>query len=734
MDERADLLQDLIAALSRYFGKDLAHDDVSFHLVGGDCEDEEIPHEALMDEWHPAKGGRHVFQVHFRHRAASSHRTHGLLRGKVETPKTAVLDVPQKNDRQIPTGGESVAPVNGSIADLHVQAMLASELQSDDPNSRDGAPPRKRMRSSLPIEPGLTGGKLDTEDSAVRTRRPSVKKSIEMQGGSAKGKTRKSHDLESTLQSSPTSHKQTAAKKLGAARKGDVTGAVSPTSEHNSAAKRKRTSLTAASYPATPIQTPRATTKGRVSKKDLMARIDFVFVEGTKGLFAPKKLPITNTLVSIGTDFQDVRKIAEDEVSKVLKKDQVTAKLCRSDKLSVTCSTQLYTRRGSAANNTVVLSADSVGTLADFVKQEHAISPFDFTMEVTLYLEKDGKRLIDVSAQVAELAKAAEVKDISEEEDGSVEGDTAGQRDSEEQETPPSEGTARYIRLGSTDWSDKLDPNEVPIDYALVAELNAAGTKVVDLLEVFTWDFGDFCIGDCNTAKVTLFRKDDYVYLPQYAGARTGKQLTERVELILKAGGVPPATTKRAAGMHGGKALDLNTTVPFQPAISYETFDPIEYDLSADIGSKGIDVVVEFVDCLPSDSTSNKERAAITFEKNAQYTFSATKDTAAKIVKWLLKEMRSWDATKTKQPSGAKKGKPERDTSALFCEPLKESWELELWVMPQRHGPQKLFRFPSGLEEDGGLLSQFLSQKRADKGERNLYMEAHVVPRRLEGE
>lgn len=64
------------------------------------------------------------------------------------------------------------------------------------------------------------------------------------------------------------------------------------------------------------------------------------------------------------------------------------------------------------------------------------------------------------------------------------------------------------------------------------------------------------------------------------------------------------------------------------------------------------------------------------------------------------------------------------DSATLFNKRHIDLWEMELWVLPQSEGPQKLFRYQHG------RLTQFLSRspkvRRIDKRQ---YVEAHIVPK-----
>ena len=51
-------------------------------------------------------------------------------------------------------------------------------------------------------------------------------------------------------------------------------------------------------------------------------------------------------------------------------------------------------------------------------------------------------------------------------------------------------------------------------------------------------------------------------------------------------------------------------------------------------------------------------------------------------------------------------------------------WKYAFWVLPQRYGVTKLFPY------NNGKLSKFLSPERVAAGDKRLYMEVHIVPRK----
>lgn len=69
----------------------------------------------------------------------------------------------------------------------------------------------------------------------------------------------------------------------------------------------------------------------------------------------------------------------------------------------------------------------------------------------------------------------------------------------------------------------------------------------------------------------------------------------------------------------------------------------------------------------------------------------------------------------------------ESDAYLLFKESFKDTWDLQLWVMPQSRTVKKLFKFDAQHMTGSGHLCDFLGKEKLEAGDRRLYMEAHVV-------
>ena len=73
------------------------------------------------------------------------------------------------------------------------------------------------------------------------------------------------------------------------------------------------------------------------------------------------------------------------------------------------------------------------------------------------------------------------------------------------------------------------------------------------------------------------------------------------------------------------------------------------------------------------------------------------------------------------------------DAAGLLEDKWTEKWTIEYFAMPQAPGPQKLFKFPTERKGSSGYLTEFLCQAELNKGNRKLYMEAHIWPRSKRG-
>ncbi|KAI7128412.1 hypothetical protein KC335_g3238 [Hortaea werneckii] len=219
------------------------------------------------------------------------------------------------------------------------------------------------------------------------------------------------------------------------------------------------------------------------------------------------------------------------------------------------------------------------------------------------------------------------------------------------------------------------------------------------LKRVRAYDFDLYCIGDADQASEwnTVPFKTSYEYTGSFDRVRQDResfrQLQRRLEKRIEEGWEEP-----------------DSGVPFLPKYSFNHFQP-SLDSLAAWPKYGIPVAVRCVNWL----TSERSTKDIRFPPDLQLTIDE-KDTIEDIRKIILQEI-----NRKRTESGVKV-----NSAALFKPPLAETWELELWVMPQSpDNPDfqgKLHRYTSGR-----LLTFLSTSPTQRKKDKRLYMEAHVV-------
>lgn len=230
------------------------------------------------------------------------------------------------------------------------------------------------------------------------------------------------------------------------------------------------------------------------------------------------------------------------------------------------------------------------------------------------------------------------------------------------------------------------------------------------LLHVPTWDFGQFCIGDDEYHCYPIDFRKKYAWLPRYAGVTSKQELGERIQQWKSTD-----TPQPGSGLPFLPTFTLNVYNPelVEPATGVEAFP-----------KAGIDVAVRFVHHLDLgeveiEAISTHGFKHIDFPMDQEVTLEPEDDVTS-LTKALTKLLED-----TKESEGV-----DVTSGVLFEEPLLNKWEFKLWVMPQSPELRKLFRYPTAWEGSTGLLHEFLDPKMVAGGDRRLYMEAHVVPKR----
>ncbi|GAB1732010.1 hypothetical protein NU195Hw_g6259t1 [Hortaea werneckii] len=224
--------------------------------------------------------------------------------------------------------------------------------------------------------------------------------------------------------------------------------------------------------------------------------------------------------------------------------------------------------------------------------------------------------------------------------------------------------------------------------------------RLWQLKRVRTYDFDSYCIGDADETSewntVTFDYSFEYFtasYNRVNQDGESFRQLQRRLETRIEEGWEEPGSG-----------------VPFLPKYCFSKFQPSP-DYAAAWPKHDIPVAVRCVNWLTHERPSKDIR----FPPDLQFTIEE-KDTIGDIRDIILQEI-----NRKGNKSGVKV-----NSATLFKLPLANTWDLELWVMPQspdNPGCQgKLHRYTSG------RLNTFLStSSRQRKHDKRLYMEAHVV-------
>ncbi|KAI6801284.1 hypothetical protein KC363_g3481 [Hortaea werneckii] len=219
------------------------------------------------------------------------------------------------------------------------------------------------------------------------------------------------------------------------------------------------------------------------------------------------------------------------------------------------------------------------------------------------------------------------------------------------------------------------------------------------LKRVRAYDFELYCIGDADEAsewnKVPFTTSYDYtgLYDRVRQNGESFRQLQRRLEKRIEEGWEEP-----------------DSGIPFLPKYCFNHFEPSSDSLVAWPKYK-IPVAVRCVNWL----TSERSTKDIRFPPDLQL-ITDEKDTIEDIRKIILQEI-----NRKRTEIGVNV-----NSAALFKPPLAETWELELWVMPQSpDNPDfqgKLHRYTSGR-----LLTFLSTSPTQRKKDKRLYMEAHIV-------
>ncbi|KAK5175813.1 uncharacterized protein LTR77_000953 [Saxophila tyrrhenica] len=170
------------------------------------------------------------------------------------------------------------------------------------------------------------------------------------------------------------------------------------------------------------------------------------------------------------------------------------------------------------------------------------------------------------------------------------------------------------------------------------------------LATVPCWNFSDYCIGDCIYEDVQHEFSTEDNYLLPYRNVQYRSELYNRLR-------------RRRSKAQG----DPDSGVPFMPQHTHNRYDPTTFGLGVD--EAHADVVIMFSNKLPPQ---NSGTPPLHLPHSAQYRFDH-EETAADIRERLLEDLQQKDIWW-----------PEINAhTVLYSPPLRDTWELQLWVLPQ---------------------------------------------------
>jgi len=258
-----------------------------------------------------------------------------------------------------------------------------------------------------------------------------------------------------------------------------------------------------------------------------------------------------------------------------------------------------------------------------------------------------------------------------------------------------------YVRHFDTPEFRKIAKDvEIGYIWALVAWYDEDDDRLC-LSRVHAYDFDDFCIGDCGEwtpwNRIKFNCRHDYALPYEFVtwwGERKAKLDARGLEHI-----------------EGGYG-DPRSGVPFLPPYTFNVHRPEDYGLGIEQWPKGdVEVTVRCVSDLDRPPVDLKH---VSFPRDIRLEIEEH-DTVGSICHIICLEI-----NKQVSEDGVRV-----DAQLLFEQPYVGEWRMEMWVMLQKDGPQKLFRYVSG------KLTQFLSTSpMVRKKDKRLYVEAHFVVNR----
>ncbi|KAK5703478.1 hypothetical protein LTR17_022078 [Elasticomyces elasticus] len=244
----------------------------------------------------------------------------------------------------------------------------------------------------------------------------------------------------------------------------------------------------------------------------------------------------------------------------------------------------------------------------------------------------------------------------------------------------------RFVRVANFSRRKPRKPENVPLQEPIMVEIDPYQQQIVDYWKTHVWDFDDQVIGGFDVVKERVQFRKKYIWLGGFKGVSSARGLKQRIfEPVAYDGRVPslPPLTFNVF------SIDVPRSIMGDPTVGK---DP------------GIAVVVRFISHL-----DQREAAGLVFHDDFQIACDDSDDCTT-VTALVDNELRTGGGT-----------------TKFFNPEAGNLWHLELWVLPQKPAPQKLYRFEqSGIKPN--LLKNFVSQASIEADHRQLYMEAHVWP------
>lgn len=292
------------------------------------------------------------------------------------------------------------------------------------------------------------------------------------------------------------------------------------------------------------------------------------------------------------------------------------------------------------------------------------------------------------------------------------------------------------IRVGST--ADRVPPSEKP-----KGSKRAAGLKQItairpllawvspgyspSLFSVSAYEFDGYCVG--QSCSDSLYWEEDY----------TKHEFASRHKLVEPFAGVSDLDALAKAIVTYRRLqspMIVGSGMPFLPSYCFNKLDE-NNQTQQDFGLNGarpedsIYAAVRCVNHVKAPKGSGFTGPDFIWFPDIVLSISATKGgkTVCKRVMDILR------ASEVRTKVGEQNQKNLLSSSALWKQPLSDTWDVQIWVSPQSPGrkneDRRMYCLTRHAEETHTPLWQFLNADAWKKNDRRLYLEAHIVPKDL---